>query len=188
MEPETNLGSLWWRGIPMRRLLFVLVLLTGLCCGELRAQSTNASVTGYITDPTKAVIVGAKVIVINVATNIRYEATTNSAGSYDVMNLAPGPYRIEVEKPGFKTVVKSDGILHVQDTAAINFEMALGSGSEMVTFKAGGFVVNTTDATVSTVVDRQFAENLPMNGRSFQTLIELTPGVVLTTSTQADSG
>ena len=172
----------------MRRLLFALVLLTGLCCGELRAQSTNASVTGYVTDPTKAVIVGAKVIVINVATNIRYEATTNSAGSYDVMNLAPGPYRIEVEKPGFKTVVKSDVILHVQDTAAINFEMALGSASEIVTVTAGGLVVNTTDATVSTVVDRQFAENLPINGRSFQTLIELTPGVVLTTSTQADSG
>src|SRR6266581_539558 len=172
----------------MHRLLFVVVLLTGLCCGELRAQSTHASVTGYITDPTKAVIVGAKVIVINVGTNIRYEATTNSAGSYDVTNLPAGPYRIEVEKPGFKTVVKSDVILHVQDTAAINFEMALGSASEIVTVTAGGLVVNTTDATVSTVVDRQFAENLPMNGRSFQTLIELTPGVVVVPSNSSDSG
>src|SRR6266568_3729121 len=172
----------------MHRLLFVVVLLTGLCCGELRAQSTHASVTGYITDPTKAVIVGAKVIVINVGTNIRYEATTNSAGSYDVTNLPAGPYRIEVEKPGFKTVVKSDVILHVQDTAAINFEMALGSASEIVTVTAGGLVVNTTDATVSTVVDRQFAENLPMNGRSFQTLIELTPGVVVVPSNPEDDG
>src|SRR5260370_29094364 len=138
MEPETNLGSLWWRGIPMRRLLFGLVLLTGLCCGELRAQSTNASVTGYITDPTKAVIVGAKVIVINAATNIRYEATTNSAGSYDVMNLAPGPYRIEVEKPGFKTVVDSDVIVHVQDTAALNFELVFGAVSEIDAVTRGG--------------------------------------------------
>jgi hypothetical protein len=162
--------------------------LFGLCGGELRAQSTNASVTGYITDPTKAVIVGAKVIVINVDTNGRYESVTNNVGSYDVPALPPGRYRIEVEKPGFKTVVKSDLILHVQDTAAINFEMALGSASEIVTVEAGGLVINTTDATVATVIDRNFAENLPLNGRSFQTLIELTPGVVLTQTNSSELG
>ena len=172
----------------MRRLLFVAILVVVFCSGEVRAQSTNATVTGYITDPAKAVIVGARVTIINVDTNVRYEATTNGGGSYDVTGLLPGRYRIEVEKPGFKTVVKSDLVLHVQDTAAINFEMAVGSASEIVTVTAGGLVINTTDATVSTVVDRQFAENLPMNGRSFQTLIELTPGVVLTTSTSYDSG
>jgi len=172
----------------MRRLLILVALLIGLYGCELRAQSTNASVTGYITDPTKAVIVGARVIVINIATNIRYEATTNGVGSYDVPNLPPGAYRIEVEKPGFKTVVKSDLILHVQDTAAINFEMAVGSASEIVTVAAGGLVINTTDATVSTVVDRQFAENLPLNGRSFQTLLYLTPGVVVTASNFQDNG
>jgi hypothetical protein len=172
----------------MRKLLVLVVLLMGFCSGEIRAQSTNASVTGYITDPTKAVIVGAKVIVINVGTNIRYEATTNRVGSYDVTNLPPGPYRIEVEKPGFKTVVKSDVILHVQDTAAINFEMALGSASEIVTVTAGGLVVNTTDATVSTVVDRQFADSIPLNGRSLQTLIMLTPGVVVTPVNNANQG
>src|SRR5260370_28454817 len=163
MKPETNLGSLWRRGVPMRKFFVLLVLLIGFCCGELRAQSTNASVTGYITDPTKAVIVGAKVIVINVGTNIRYEATTNSVGSYDVTNLPPGPYRIEVEKSGFKTVVKSDVILHVQDTAAINFEMALGSASEIVTVTAVGLVIHTTDAAVCPGVDRHFSQSPPLN-------------------------
>ena len=171
----------------MRRLLFLGVLLISTC-GTLRAQSTNASLTGYITDPAKAIIVGAKVIAINVDTSIRYQGTTNNAGDYDVTNLPPGKYRIEVEKPGFKTVVKSDVILHVQDTIAINFEMVLGSVSEIVTVEAGAPVINTTDASVSTVVDRQFAENLPLNGRSFQTLIELTPGVVLTAANGYDAG
>src|SRR5713101_7620112 len=171
----------------MRRLLFVVVLLIGFCCGELRAQSTNASVTGYITDPTKAVIAGAKVVVINVDTNARYETTTNGAGSYDIPNLPPGLYRIEVEKPGFKTVVKSDLVLHIQDTAAINFEMAVGSASEIVTVTAGGLVINTTDASVSTVVDQAYIRNMPLNGRSFQDLILLTPGVV-TNSPQAGYG
>jgi len=172
----------------MRKFLFFMILVMSSWGGALRAQSTSASLTGYITDPAKAAIVGAKVIVINVGTNIRYEAATNGVGSYDITNLPPGPYRIEVEKPGFKTVVKSDLILHVQDTAAINFEMALGSASEIVTVTAGGLVVNTTDATVSTVVDRQFAENLPMNGRSFQTLIQLTPGVAVVPSNSGDAG
>jgi Carboxypeptidase regulatory-like domain/TonB dependent receptor len=165
--------NLWTLGI------LLAAFFIGLYGGELRAQTTNASVTGYITDQTKAVIVGAKVIVINVDTNGRYEAATNGVGSYDVPNLPPGRYRIEVEKPGFKTVVKSDLILHVQDTAAINFEMAVGSASEIVTVEAGGLVINTTDATVATVIDRNFAENLPLNGRSFQTLLLLTPGTVL---------
>jgi TonB-dependent receptor-like protein len=76
----------------------------------------------------------------------------------------------------------------VQDTIELNFEMAFGSASETLTVTAGAPLVNTENATVSTVVDRQFAENLPMNGRSFQTLIQLTPGVVLTTSSPQDSG
>src|ERR1035441_5816587 len=150
--------------LPMRRLFALVVLFLVSCTGYLRAQSTNASVTGYITDPTKAVIVDAKVVLINVGTRIRHEGTTDKSGSYDISDLPPGPYRIEVEKPGFKTVVKSDVILHVQDTIAINFEMVLGSASEIVTVEAGAPLVNTESSAVSTVIDRQFVGDLPLNG------------------------
>jgi hypothetical protein len=162
----------------MRKLFGFIIVLLFCCRGELCAQSTNASVTGYVTDPNKAVIVGAKIIVINVDTNVRNEATTNNVGSYDVNEISPGPYRIEVEKLGFKTVVQSNLILHVQDRAAFNFEMAIGSVSEIVTVETGALVINTTDGTVGTVIDRKFVENIPLNGRSFQDLISLTPGVV----------
>jgi hypothetical protein len=174
----------------IRRLVAALTFLLVLVFWPslVRAQATNATITGFVTDPAKALIAGAKVDVINMDTNIHYTATSNQEGSYTVPNLPPGPYRIEVEKPGFKTVVKSDLILHIQDTAAINFEMAVGSVSETVTVQAGGLVMNTTDAAVSTVVDRQFAENLPMNGRSFQTLIQLTPGVVVVPTNIVDAG
>jgi hypothetical protein len=174
----------------VRRLVAALTFLLLLVSWPalLAAQGTSATITGFVTDPTKALIAGAKVDVINMDTNIHYTATTNQAGSYTVPSLPPGPYRIEVQKPGFKTVVKSDLVLHLQDTAAINFEMAVGSVSETVTVQAGGLVIDTTDATVSTVVDRQFAENLPLNGRSFQTLIQLTPGVVLTANNGVDTG
>ena len=86
---------------------------TMLCASprtSLRGQSTNASVTGRITDFSKAVVPNARVIVINTATRIRYETITNETGSYYVTNLAPGAYRIEVEKLGFKAVIKSTAI------------------------------------------------------------------------------
>jgi hypothetical protein len=194
---RSNAVTSAWCRVPMdkiARALFVLSLFAlgtaqlALVTGSARAQSTNAAIDGRITDPTKATVPGAKVEVINTATNWQAETVTNSDGSYVVTNLQPGNYRIEVEKQGFKSIVKPDIVLHVQDTVEINFEMVLGSASETVTVEANGINMNTTDASVSTVVDRQFAENLPLNGRSFQTLIEMTPGVVVTPSTQYDPG
>lgn len=81
-------------------------------------------------------------------------------------------YRIEVEKSGFKKLIRPDVILHVQDALAIDFEMAVGSLSDTVRVEAGAPLVNTS-GTVSTVVDQTFVENIPLNGRRFQTLIML---------------
>ena len=170
----------------MRRLppLFLLLSLTPL----LRAQSTNASLTGRITDPSKALIADAKIAAISAGTNVHYETTTNASGEYYLANLPPSPYRLEIEKPGFKKLIKPDVVLHVQDALEIDFEMTLGAASETVTVEAGAPLVNTESATVSTVVNRTFAENLPLNGRSFQTLIMLTPGVVVTAAAFDDQG
>jgi len=158
--------------------LLVLCVLVLLVPRNIFAQTENATITGRITDPAKATIVGAEVSVVNTGTNLRYEGTTNSVGSYVIAGIAPGPYRIEVGKAGFKTIVETGIVLHVQDTLELNFEMALGAVSESVTVTAGATNMNTTDATVSTVVDRKFVENMPLNGRSFQDLISMTPGVV----------
>ncbi len=76
--------------------------------GVLGAQSTNASLTGQVTDPTGGVIVGAQVATINTGTNFRYEAATNGAGQYYLTNLPPGSYQVEIEKSGFKKLVKQE--------------------------------------------------------------------------------
>jgi hypothetical protein len=152
------------------------------------AQSTNASLTGRITDPSKAVIADAKIAAVSAGTNIRYETTSNRSGEYYLANLPPGPYRIEVEKPGFKKLIKPDVILHVQDILEIDFEMTVGSPSDSITVESGAPLVNTESGAVSTVVDRTFVENLPLNGRSFQTLMMLTPGVVVTATAFDDQG
>src|SRR3989442_6368367 len=89
---------------------------------------------------------------------------------------------------GFKRLIKPDVILHVQDALEIDFAMTVGSASESITVEGGAPLVNTESAAVSTVIDRTFVENLPLNGRSFQTLILLTPGVVVTPTAFDDQG
>jgi len=170
------------------RVRAVLLLFLSSFSPVLRAQSTNASITGRVTDPSKALIVGAKVAAISAGTNFRYETATNGSGEYYLTNLPPGDYRIEIEKTGFKKLIKPDVTLHVQDSIELNFELTLGSTSESITVEAGTPLLNNELGTVSTVIDRTFVDNLPLNGRSFQTLIMLTPGVVVTATAFDDQG
>jgi len=171
----------------MRRIAFAFFLFAS-CAGTIRAQSTHASLSGRVKDSTKALIVDAKIAAIADDTNLRFETTTNSVGQYHLLNLPPASYRIEVEKSGFKKLVKPEVTLHIQDALEIDFEMTAGDVSETVTIESGGPIINTESATVSTVVDRRFVENLPLNGRSFQSLITMTPGVVLTPASSTSPG
>ena len=171
----------------MRRvaaLVFILLTSFTVCL----AQSTNASLAGRVTDPANALIVDAKVVAISADTNLRYEDTTNGSGEYHLTNLLPTSYRLEIQKSGFKKLIKPDVVLHVQDALRVDLQMTLGDVSETVTVESGAPLVNTESAAVSTVINRTFVENVPLNGRSFQTLIELTPGVVVTPSTFNDQG
>jgi hypothetical protein len=161
--------------------------LAGLA-GAAWAQTTNGSLAGRVIDPAKARIADAGVTAVSPDTNVRRDAISNASGEYYLGNLPPGPYRIEVEKTGFKKVVKPDVVVHVQDALDLDFDMEIGASSETITVTAGASLVNTESGTVSTVVDRAFVENLPLNGRSFQTLIMLTPGVVVTTTSFQDQG
>src|ERR1700724_941968 len=113
----------------------MLILL--FCPALLPAQSTDAMITGFITDQSKGAMVDVRIDVINLDTNIHHPSTTNNDGSYTTTNLPPGNYKIEVEKQGFKSIVKPDIVLHVQDAIAINFTMAVGSTSESVTVTGG---------------------------------------------------
>jgi hypothetical protein len=155
---------------------FALVFACVTCLAVCRADEL-AAVTGLVTDPNGRSVPGVTVYITNLATNVGSRTITNDQGVYRIPSLQPGIYRITLDKDGFKSIVKSGVELHVQDVASINFELQIGSVSETVTVEAGGLVINTTDASVSTVVNRQFVENMPLNGRSFQSLLLLTPGV-----------
>ena len=165
-------------------------LAASLCCwvGANYAQTTDASITGVVVDPSKAAIPDAKLRVTNESTNARSSVVTGQTGSFYISNLAPGAYRVEVERTGFNTILRPDVILHVKDRMEMNFEMAVGPAAETVTVEGGTSLVNTQDATVGTVIDEHFVSNLPLNGRSFQTLLLLTAGAVATPASYSAQG
>jgi hypothetical protein len=152
------------------------------------SQTEAAGISGRVADPQGLAVAGARISAINTGTNVTYSTQTNGAGFYNLPRLIPGTYRVIVEKEGFAQIIKPDVQLHVQDNAGLNFSLQVGSVTQSVTVEGGAPLVDTQSATVSTVVDRQFAENLPMNGRSFQSLIELAPGVVPAVGNYADGG
>ena len=169
-------------------VVFRLLLIALFAVTFAAAQSTNGTVSGIVLDPSGKAIPGADIEIVNDATGVRYPGKTNAEGIYAMPNLPPGSYRMQVSKIGFKALIKPDIVLNVQSALAINFTLPVGAASETLTVKGGAPLINTESATVSTVVDRQFADNLPLNGRSFQTLINLAPGVVVTPSNYGDNG
>jgi hypothetical protein len=166
---------------PIRLLLLIL----SLCPLALYAQT--AEVGGAVQDPSGATIPKASVEFRNQQTGIRLQANTNKEGHYHVSGISPGAYDATVQAQGFKTLTRTNVIFNVGDKTQIDFRMQLGSESQTVNVDGGGLQINTTDASVSTVVDQKFVENIPLNGRSFQDLISMTPGVV-TQSPQTSSG
>jgi hypothetical protein len=173
---------------PRVRSLFVTLVLCALTSVPVFAQMETATLTGAITDPNGRVVPDVEVAATRIETGTVATTKTNGAGIYFFTGLMPGHYHLMIHKPGFKEIAVKEIQLNVQDKLEQNFSLEIGSVSETVTVNANDLHINTTDATVSTVVDRQFAENLPLNGRSFQTLIQLTPGVVLTPNNGTDTG
>jgi hypothetical protein len=165
-----------------------LLLIFSLVANFTWAQSETATVSGQVVDPSGLNITGAQVKLVDIDRDTSTGGTTNNTGLYTFPSVRPGRYRVEVTAAGFKVVNVTGITINVQDHLEQNFKLVVGSISESMTVTADAYNVNTTDATVSTVVDRNFAENLPMNGRSFQSLIQLTPGVVLTANNGVDTG
>jgi hypothetical protein len=162
----------------MKRLIWFLLYGFSLLVSPANAQSTDATLSGGVTDPTGTFIVDAEIDIANDTTGVVYTTKTNGSGIYYLSILPPGHYHVQVSKIGFKTLIKPDVVLNVQSALSLNFSLPVGATSESITVDAGTSSINTSDASVSTVVDRKFVENLPLNGRSFQDLISMTPGVV----------
>jgi hypothetical protein len=152
------------------------VLLALVACIPARAQQ-QATVSGTITDPTGGAIPGARVEVTNTQRQVTAATVTNSTGYYRVGNLTPGTYMIAAEKEGFKTAKRSDVTLEVAQSATLDFQLELGQTTQAISVQGAAPLVQSTDATVGQVIGPTQMVELPLNGRNYFNLAELSPGV-----------
>jgi hypothetical protein len=148
-------------------------------------QTDSGTVSGRVVDPSGLSISGAQVSLIDIDRENTSSTITNNSGLYIFHAVHPGRYRMEVSARNFKVVNVTGLTVNTQANLEQNFALSIGSFSESITVEAKA---NDLSTSVNTVVDRQFVENLPLNGRSFQTLMQLTPGVVVTPTSSTDSG
>src|SRR6266446_4951 len=171
------------RAVTVRERLLALAL---LAAAPLQAQ--NAELSGLITDPSNLAVPGARVVVQSADTAATRTVSSNQRGEYSVPALLPGPYNITVEANGFKTVHQNDVVVEVDQRARLDFPLIIGSNTESITVQGTAPLLNTSDASVSTLIGNRFVENMPLNGRSFSSLIDLAPGVVLTPANSFEQG
>lgn len=176
-----------WAGFAARALMLAAVL---ACVPAARAQSPVATIGGTVFDENGAVVPAVEITVLNLSTAVQRHATTGGEGAFVVPLLPPGRYTLTAQREGFATLEVTNMLLNVGDRLALNVRLRLGGVGETVTIvdavRSG--VERSASSSVSTVVNRQFVENLPLNGRSFQSLFELAPGAVLTRTNFNEQG
>jgi hypothetical protein len=152
------------------------------------AQTASATLSGTVVDQNNAVVPGTVITVTNTATGLKREAQTNNGGYFMIPLLPPSTYVVRAEHAGFAPIQIPDLVLNVNDNRSLQIQLTVGPvGGETVTVSAEANTIRE-DPAVATVINRQFVENLPLNGRSFQALINLTPGVVATKANFANQG
>src|SRR5260370_23279559 len=146
------------------------------------AQSATATLSGTVEDTNGAVIPGAGVTVTNTETRLARQTITTSEGYFTVPLLPPGTYIVRAEAQGFTPAETRNVALNVGDQKALQIQLKAGDINATVQVINDTPLVNES-AAVSTVIDRQSVENLPLNRRTFNTLLQLTPGVVIAPTT-----
>jgi carboxypeptidase family protein/TonB-dependent receptor-like protein len=151
------------------------------------SQAATATLSGTVVDQNGAVLPAATVVLQNTATAFRRQTETNSEGQFTISLLPPGIYKLTAERQGFSSFTESQITLSVGDQLSLRIQMRTGGISEQIAVIDRATIIDESPA-VSTIVDKQFVENQPLNGRSFQTLIQLAPGTAITSSSIASQG
>lgn len=165
----------------LRRL--VCVLASSFCVHLLptaTAQQSTARLLGNVVDQSGAVVPGATVTATAGATGQRRSTTTEGNGSYSIPLLPIGEYLVSVEASGFKQSTVRNVVLQVDQDARVDISLTLGSTSETVSVEAVAPLLVTDNSAVGQVIENAAILNMPLNGRAFWQLAQLTPGVVFT--------
>ncbi len=167
-------------------LTFVLLGLVSVTTSSY-AQATTATLTIVLEDPKGALVANADVVLSNIEQGTKRSGTTNSEGTLVFVLIPPGTYSLTITATGFAPREVKPIVLNVNDQRELRVPLTLGALTQTVEIVDGASLINESPA-IGTTINRQFVENIPTNGRSFQTLITLSPGVVLTKATIGEQG
>ena len=163
-------------GLFVRFILFVLM--ANLMCSSAFAQSTAGRVLGTVTDQSGAAVADASVVVTDTQRGTSRTLTTDASGDYAAPDLIPGMYKIHVEAKGFKSEERPSVTIEVASDVRVDFALQPGNVSEVVTVTEEVPLLNTTSATLGGTLSNQEINDLPLNGRNYENLLQLRPGVV----------
>jgi carboxypeptidase family protein/TonB-dependent receptor-like protein len=173
-----------------QKLVWRVAVFVFLFGGITLAQVTTGTISGTVKDSTGAVLPGATVVLLNEDTGISRTVQADTAGRYAASSLSLGNYRVTATLEGFQTEVRTGIVLTVAREAVVDLALSVGAVTQTVEVAGEASVVETTNATVSGLVNQDQIRDLPLNGRSFSDLALLTPGVIYnrTAGTDASSG
>lgn len=146
--------------------------------GYMGAQTNTGRILGVVTDPSGATVAGATVIITEVQRGTTRSLTTTQAGEYVAPDLMPGLYKVRVEAKGFKTSERTDIQISVAVDAQIDVELQTGQASETITVTLQVPLINTTSSSLGGTLSNKEINDLPLNGRNYENLLQLRPGVV----------
>src|SRR5206468_1884291 len=158
----------------MRTFVVAILVLAAASTGF--AQITAATVSGTIKDTTGGVLPGVEVVVKNLDTGVSRSTTTDTNGAFTVPGLAPGRYEARATLPGFKVEAKSFDLAVAQE-AGLNLTLEVGATEESITVAANAVVVDTRSSSLSALVPEKTIEELPPNGRNYNSLATLQPAI-----------
>ena len=172
-----------WRMMRLALCVSLFVLAPAL-------DAQTAAIDGIVTDPSSALMPGVKIVVSNLDTGLRRETLTGAEGHYSVTLLPIGRYRVEATKPGFGRAEQTAIQLNVQQVARIDFTMQPGPVVEAIEVSATAVTLDSETTTVGQVIDNKRIVELPLNGRNYLNLAQLTSGTApgVGDRTQAEGG
>jgi hypothetical protein len=144
-----------------------------------RAQIITGTILGTVTDESGAAVGGATIVLKNADTGAARSLVTDVSGRYRAPGLSPGRYEVRAELTGFGTRVRTGIELAVASEAVVDITLAVGQLTEAIVVESEAPLVNTTESTMSHLVDEKKIRDMPLNGRDFSQLILLQPGAVL---------
>ncbi len=157
--------------------MFLILMICAFSLPGL-AQSTAGRILGSISDQSGAAVTGATVVVTDVDRGTSRTLTTDQAGAYVAADLTPGTYKIHVEAKGFKSLERPNVVIEVATDVRADFALQPGQVTETVVVEEEVPLVNTTSATLGGTLSNKEINDLPLNGRNYENLLQLRPGVV----------